>query len=103
MIVFWKINLMNSSFSELKTQIRFKKRFRKTIFRRINSFRKNQKYHQKIKQSVQYDVKLISQARMKNKKCSKREQERSRTQDFILVHPSSRATSSPLPTSKDLH
>jgi len=40
---------------------------------------------------------------MKNKKCSGREQERSRTQDFILVHPSSRTTSSPLPTSNDCH
>jgi len=38
-----------------------------------------------------------------NKKCSRREKERSRTQDFILVHPSSRATPSPLPTSKDFH
>jgi len=29
--------------------------------------------------------------------------ERSRTQVFIPVHPSSRATSSPLQTSKDFH
>jgi len=34
---------------------------------------------------------------------SRREKERSRTQDFILVHPSSRATLSPLQTSKDFH
>jgi len=36
-------------------------------------------------------------------KHSRKEKERSRTQDFILVHPSSRAASSPLPTSKDFH
>jgi len=34
-------------------------------------------------------------------KCSRREKERSRTPRFILVHPFSRATSSPLPTSKE--
>jgi len=36
-------------------------------------------------------------------KCLRREKERSRTQRFILVHPSSRATSSPLPTRKEFH
>jgi len=35
--------------------------------------------------------------------CSRIGEERSRTQDFILVHPSLRATSSPFPTSKEFH
>jgi len=34
-------------------------------------------------------------------KRSRREKERSRTPRFIPVHPSSRVTSSPLPTSKE--
>jgi len=34
---------------------------------------------------------------------SRREKKKSRTQRFILVHPSSRAMSSPLQTSKDFH
>jgi len=37
------------------------------------------------------------------KKCSRREKERSRTQDVILVHPSSRVKSSPLQTGKYFH
>jgi len=36
-------------------------------------------------------------------KHSRREKERSRTPGFILVHPFSRVTSSPLPTSKEFH
>jgi len=39
----------------------------------------------------------------RNNKCSRRDKERSRTQRFILVHPFSRATSIPLPTSKEFH
>jgi len=35
------------------------------------------------------------------RKLSRREKKKSRTQRFILVHPSTRATSSPLQTSKD--
>jgi len=36
-------------------------------------------------------------------KRSRIKKERSRTQRFILVHPSSRAMFSPLPTSKEFH
>jgi len=37
------------------------------------------------------------------RKLSRREKKKSRTQRFIPVHPTSKATSSPLQTSKDFH
>jgi len=37
------------------------------------------------------------------RKLSRRQKKKSRTQRFILVHPSTRITSSPLQTSKDFH
>jgi len=42
-------------------------------------------------------------AQADKRKLSRREKKESRTQRFILVHPSIRATSSHLQTSKDLH
>jgi len=49
------------------------------------------------------DEQFIDQGTENMIKLSRREKERSSTTRFILVHPFSRATSSPLPTSKEFH
>jgi len=49
------------------------------------------------------DEQLVDHAKIETQMRSRREKERSRTQNFILLHPSSRATFSPLQTSKDFH
>jgi len=48
-------------------------------------------------------TKLIECVITEKDKCSRREKERLRTQRFILVYLSTRATSSLLPTSKKFH
>jgi len=52
---------------------------------------------------IKRDEQLIERETTNMIKRSRREEERSRTPRFILVHPSSRATSSPLPTTKEFH
>jgi len=54
-----------------------------------------------MKYSIMRDKQFIDRAIENMIKHSRREQERSRTPRFILVHASSRATSSPLQPSKE--
>jgi len=52
---------------------------------------------------MNYSDKLIMTTPVDKRNLLRREKKKSRTQRFILVHPFSRATSTPLQTSKDFH
>jgi len=67
----------------------------------ISQFQNNTEKHQKSEQSIIREEQLIVCAAEQYNKHSRREKERSRTPRFIMVYPSSKATSSPLPTSKE--
>jgi len=50
-----------------------------------------------------YSDQLSITTQVNKRKLSRREKKKSRIQRFILVHPSTKATSSPLQTSKYFH